>query len=489
MSPFAELFEGHARQYIDGTWRTGSGDWDVIDFNPYTGEKLAEITVATAAEVDQAYRAAERAQRDWAAATPHTRRTVLDRLLHLVETHEAEISKAMVTELGGTRTRVAYELDLVRETLRETVQLPFRAEGRILPSAVDGKENYVTRRPVGTVCVIAPSNFPLYLALKAIAPALALGNAVVLKPDQSSPVCGGTLIARLLETAGLPAGLCNVLVTDIAEVGDALIEHPVPRVICFTGSDSTGRHIASVAGAHFKRTILETGGNSALLVLDDADLPYAADAAVVSRFLDQGQACMAANRVLADRTVLPEFTELFLDRVRALRTGDPADPGTQIGPLMSPQYAESLTRDVNATVAAGATLLLGGETRGSVVPPTVLTGVPTDAPLWRQEIFGPVVLLVPVDGDDDAVRVANDTPYGLSGAVHTRDLARGIRLAQRIDSGIVHVNDTTVADEPVVPSGGEKCSGLGRLNGDAVLDAFTTTKWISVQHGRSRFPF
>lgn len=487
--PFPEHLEPYTRQYIDGEWRHGTGDWDVVDFNPYNGEKLASITVATATEVDQAYRAAERAQREWATTNPYERRRVLERVVRLLEERESEIVELMITELGGTRVRGIYELALCKEFLREAAQLPLRSEGRILASPVHGKENYITRVPVGTVCVVAPFNFPVLMALKPLAAALALGNAVVLKPHQSTPVCGGVLIARLLEEAGLPAGLLNVLITDIAEVGDALIEHPVPRVICFTGSDVTGRHIASVAGAHFKRVILELGGNSALLVLDDADLDYAVDAAVFSRFLDQGQVCMAANRVLVDRRVLDKFTEKFLTRVAALRTGDPADPGTQIGPLMSPRYAEALTEDVRRTVEAGATMLLGGETIGSVIPPTVLTDVPTDSPLHHQEIFGPVVLLIPVDDEDHAVRIANDTPYGLSGAVHTGDIQRGLRVAQRIESGVVHVNDATVADEPIVPFGGEKSSGLGRLNGEAMVDAFTSTKWISVQHGRSAFPF
>jgi aldehyde dehydrogenase (NAD+) len=487
--PFPEHLQPYARQYIDGEWRQGTGDWDIVDFNPYNGEKLAAITVATATEVDLAYRAAERAQRDWATTNPYERRRVLERVIRLMEERESEIVELMIAELGGTRVRATYELGLSKEFLREAAQLPLRSEGRILASPVHGKENYITRLPVGTVCVIAPFNFPLLMALKPLASALALGNAVVLKPHQSTPVCGGVLIARLMEEAGLPAGLLNVLITDIAEVGDVLIEHPVPRVICFSGSDVTGRHVASVAGGHFKRVILELGGNSALLVLDDADLDYAVDAAVFSRFLDQGQVCMAANRVLVERSVLEKFTEKFVTRVAALRTGDPADPATQIGPLMSPRYAESLTEDVRRTVAAGATLLLGGETVGSVIPPTVLTDVPPDSPLLHQEIFGPVVLLIPVDDEDDAVRVANDTPYGLSGAVHTQDIQRGLRVAQRIESGVVHINDATVADEPIVPFGGEKSSGLGRLNGEAMVDAFTSTKWISVQHGRSAFPF
>ncbi|MCE7083314.1 aldehyde dehydrogenase family protein [Streptomyces sp. ST2-7A] len=477
-----------ARQYIDGAWRTGSGDWDVIDFNPWTGDKLAAITVATADEVDAAYRAAERAQREWAAVTPGARRRVIQRLLDLIDEREPLITSLITAELGGTRARVTYELGLVREALREALHLPLRAEGRILPSPVEGKENYLTRMPVGTVCVISPYTFPLFLGLKTVVPALALGNAVVLKPHQSSPICGGTLLARLLADAGLPTGLFNVVVTDIAEVGDVLIEHPVPRVICFTGSEVTGRHVASVAGGHFKRVVLELGGNSALIVLDDADTAYAADAAVFSRFMDQGQMCMAANRLLVDRSVLSEFTEHFLARVSALRVGDPGDPTTDIGPLMDARYADHLWAQVERAVSGGARVLHGGERRGNLVPPTVLTDVPADSPLHREEIFGPVVLLTPVEGEDEAVALANDSAYGLSGAVHTRDIQRGLRVAHRIETGIVHVNDATVADEPIVPYGGMKCSGLGRLNGDALLDAFTDTKWISVQHGRTVFP-
>ena len=489
MSPFPGWFQPYNRQYIDGQWCQGSGDWDVIDFNPYNGEKLAAITVATATEVDLAYRAAERAQQTWTASYPYDRRRVFVQAAQLMAEREPEIVEAMISELGGTRVRAGDELGLCQELLREAAQLPLRSEGRILASPVRGKENYVTRVPVGTICVIAPSNFPLLMALKPLAAALALGNAAVLKPHQSTPVCGGVLIARLLEEAGLPPGLLNVLVTDIAEVGDALIEHPVPRVIWFNGSEATGRHIASVAGGHLKRVILETGGNSALLVLDDADRDYAVDAAVFSRLLDQGQVCMAANRLLVDRSVLGEFTEQFLARVGALRTGDPADPETQVGPLMNPRYAEALTEDIRRTVAAGATLLLGGQTHGNLVPPTVLTDVPAQSPLHSREIFGPVVLLIPVDDDDHAVQVANDGPSHLSSAVHTRNIQRGLRVAQQIGSGVVHVNDAAVADAPLVPCCGEECSGLGRLNGEAMGDAFPAPKWIAVQHARSEFPF
>ncbi|MFC8915433.1 aldehyde dehydrogenase family protein [Streptomyces sp. NPDC047821] len=485
MSYFTDL----AQQYIDGEWRAGGGSWDIIDFNPYNEEKLASITVATVEEIDQAYRAAERAQRAWADTNPYTRRAVFERALRLIEEREAEITEAIIAELGGTRTKAGFELHLAKEFMREAVNLALRPEGRILPSPVDGKENRLYRVPVGVVGVISPFNFPFLLSIKSVAPALALGNAVVLKPHQNTPILGGSLVAKIFEDAGLPAGLLNVVITDIAEIGDALIEHPVPKVISFTGSDRVGRHVATVCAANFKRSVLELGGNSALIVLDDADVDYAVDAAVFSRFVHQGQVCMAANRVLVDRAVEREFTEKFVAKVRTLKAGDPADPATHIGPLINASQAEAVTTLVDQTVGAGATALVRGAAEGNVVSPTVLADVPADSPVLGQEIFGPVVMLIPFDGEDEAVRIANDTPYGLSGAVHTGDVERGVRIAQRIHTGMIHINDGTVHDEPIVPFGGEKHSGVGRLNGESTVDAFTTYKWISIQHGRSRFPF
>ncbi|MFC9326876.1 aldehyde dehydrogenase family protein [Kitasatospora sp. NPDC057015] len=485
MSYFSEL----SRQYIDGEWRTGSGSWDIVDIDPFNGEKLAAITVATTAEIDDAYRAAERTQQAWSRVNPYTRRLVFERALRVIEEREQEITEAIIAELGGTALKAAFELSLSKDVLREAMQLSLRAEGRILPSPVDGKENRLYRLPVGVVGVISPFNFPLFLSLKAVAPALALGNGVVLKPHQNTPIVGGTLIARIFEEAGLPGGLLNVVVTDIAEIGDAFIAHPVPKVISFTGSDKVGRHVATVAASHFKRTVLELGGNSALIVLDDADLDYAVDAAVFSRFAHQGQVCMAANRVLVDRSVAEEFTERFTAKVASLKVGDPKDPATHIGPLINANQAESLTAEVDRALAEGAVALLRGQTVGTLMDPVVLTGLAADAPILQRELFGPVVLVVPFDGEDEAVRIANDTPFGLSGAVHTGDVERGVRLAQRIETGMIHINDGTIHDEPVVPFGGEKNSGVGRLNGEATVEAFTTVKWISIQHGRSRFPF
>ncbi|MER0241388.1 aldehyde dehydrogenase family protein [Streptomyces sp. 796.1] len=485
MSYFSEL----AYQYIDGEWRVGSGSWDIVDFNPYDGEKLTSITIATADEIDQAYRAAERAQRSWAEVNPYTRRLVFERALRIIEDRETELADAITAEVGGTQRKAAFELQIVKEFLREAVQLALRPEGRILPSPIDGKENRVYREPVGVVGVVSPFNFPFLLSVKSVAAAIALGNAVVLKPHQNTPICGGGLVAKVFEDAGLPPGVLNVVVTDIAEIGDALIEHPVPKVISFTGSDKVGRHVATVAAAGFKRTVLELGGDSALIVLDDADVDYAVDAAVFSRFVHQGQVCMAANRVLVDRAVEREFTEKFVAKVKSLKVGDPRDPQTHIGPLINEGQAEAISGMVEQSIADGARALLRGTARGTLVEPTVLTDINTESAVYGQEFFGPVVMLIPFDGEEEALRIANESPYGLSGAVHTGDVERGVRLARRVRTGMIHVNDGTVHDEPIVPFGGEKLSGLGRLNGDAMVECFTTTKWISIQHGRSVFPF
>ncbi|MET9848818.1 aldehyde dehydrogenase family protein [Streptomyces ossamyceticus] len=485
----SSYFTDLAQQYIGGEWRPGTGSWDIIDFDPYDGEKLASITIATVDEVDEAYRAARDAQREWADVNAYARRAVFEKALRVVEEREQEIAEVIIAELGGTRLKAGFELHLAKEFLRESIQLALRPEGRIIPSPVEGKENRLYRVPVGVVGVISPFNFPFLLSLKSVAPALALGNGVVLKPHEDTPVTGGTLVAKIFEEAGLPAGLLNVVVTDIAEIGDAFVEHPIPKVISFTGSDKVGRHVATVAASHFKRVVLELGGNSALVVLDDADVDYAVDAAVFSRYVHQGQVCMAANRVLVDRSVQDEFTEKFVAKVKALKTGDPRDPGTVIGPVINSSQADALTAVVDQAIAQGATALVRGTTTDNLVGPSVLTGLPADSPLLQQEIFGPIAFLIPFDGEEEAVRLVNDTPYGLSGAVHTGDVERGVRFAQRIDTGMFHVNDGTVHDEPIVPFGGEKQSGLGRLGGEATVEAFTTQKWISIQHGRSRFPF
>jgi vanillin dehydrogenase len=406
-----------------------------------------------------------------------------------VESNFGELSDVIVDELGGTRLKAGFEIGLVLDMLKEAGTFPLRMEGKILPSAVDERENFLYRVPVGVVGVISPFNFPFFLSMKSVAPALGAGNGVVLKPHEETPIMGGTIIGKIFEEAGLPAGLLNVVVTEIPAIGDAFVEHPIPRVISFTGSSAVGRHVAEVGARTFKKVLLELGGNSAFIVLEDADLEYAVDAAVFSRFTHQGQICMSANRVLVHQDVFEEFAERFVDKVRSLPVGDPREDATVIGPLITAKQAENLNAVIDQAVADGATPVLRGEVNGGLFDPVVLRDVTPDMDVAQRELFGPVVSLIPFKDDDEAVEIANNTQFGLSGAVHTGDLDRGVALAKRVQTGMIHVNDCTIHDEPIIAFGGEKQSGLGRLNGPWSLDEFTTMKWVSVNHGRRRFPY
>lgn len=478
-----------AQQYISGHWRAGAGEKVLVDRNPYDDSTVAEFTVATHEDVDEAYRAAAQAQRAWAGVNAYAKRTVFENAARIVQERSEEITRLIIAEVGGTPLKAAFEIGLVVDALKEAATLPLRIEGSILPSPVEDTENFVYRRPLGVVGVISPFNFPFFLSMKGVAPALATGNGVVIKPHEDTPITGGTLLASVLEQAGLPAGLFNVVVTEIPVIGDYFLEHPIPRALLFTGSTAVGRHVGEVAARHFKKAILELGGNSAFIVRADADLDYAVDAAVFSRFTHQGQICMSANRVLVHSSVAEEFTQRFTRKVSSLAIGDPAAPGTIIGPLINHRHVAALESKVDTAIAAGAQPLVRGATTGNVVAPVVLGNVTAHDAIAREELFGPVVLVMEFDTDDDAVALANDTDFGLSGAIHTKDLAAGVRMARRIETGMVHINDTTIADEPIVPFGGEKQSGIGRLNGRASIDELTTQQWVSVNHGRRQYPY
>jgi aldehyde dehydrogenase (NAD+) len=362
-------------------------------------------------------------------------------------------------------------------------------KGEILPSTIPGKENRLYRVPVGVVGVISPFNFPFILSMRSVAAALGAGNGVVLKPHDDTAITGGTLLAKVFEEAGIPKGLLNVVVADIAEIGDRFVEHPIPRVISFTGSEGVGRHIGEVAGRCLKKAVLELGGNSALIVLDDADLDLAINAAIFSRFAHQGQVCMCSNRVLVQRGVYNQFLQKFVARVGKLKVGDPRDPQTELGPLINARQAQTFSRQVQKGIEEGARIALEGRVEGNLASPTVFADVQPEMWLAQNELFGPAVCVMPFDTPEEAIRIANNSAFGLSGAIHTRNPEYGAELAKRIDTGMVHVNDGTINDEPLVAFGGEKASGVGRLNGQWALDEFTTWKWISVQHTPRHYPF
>jgi vanillin dehydrogenase len=485
MNRLAEL----NKQYIGGVWRDGSSQKVLTDRNPYNGKTIADFKLASLSDLDEAYRSAATAQQAWAQVNPFEKRAMLEKAIAWIEKNEGDITDLIIEELGGTHLKAFIEILLVKNSIKEASTYPLRMNGQILPSAVDGKENRIYRVPVGVVGVISPFNFPFILSMRSVAAAIGAGNGVVLKPHDDTAITGGTLVARVFEDAGVPKGLLNVIVADLEEIGDAFVEHPIPRVISFTGSEPVGRHIGSVAGRCLKKAILELGGNSALIVMEDADLNQAINAAVFSRFTHQGQVCMCSNRILVQRGIYNQFLEKYVARVSTLKVGDPRDPQTDIGPLMNSKQVEGHAKQVQKGIDEGAKPVLRGKIDGNIVFPTVLADVHPDMWIAQSELFGPAVCLMPFDTPEDAVRIANDTPFGLSGAIHTRNAEWGAQMAKQIDSGMVHVNDATINDEPLVAFGGEKASGIGRLNGQWALDEFTTWKWISVQHTARHYPF
>ncbi|HEX6462704.1 MAG TPA: aldehyde dehydrogenase family protein [Candidatus Saccharimonadales bacterium] len=480
------------QQYIGGQWRPGKSSRTLEVKDPYTHEVVTSFQIATKEDVDEAYKTASEAQTAWANTPPQVRRAVFEKAWQWVDTHFDEIVDILTREGGSTFLKAAFEISLVSDFLRSAAALTMSPVGTLLPSPEAEKENRLYYEPVGVVSVISPFNAPFFLSLRPTAPALALGNAVVLKPHELTPMASGTLLARMFEAAGLPAGLLNVIVTDIEEVGDAFIEHPVPQVISFTGSAPTGKHIAEVGGRHLKKVISELGGNSAFVVLEDADVELAVNAAVFSRFTHQGQICMSANRVIVHENVYDEFLKRYTEKVATLPVGDPRDKKTIIGPLIEPKQAELLEKQVAEAIENGAQLTLEAKPReagSGLCAPVVLTNVTPENPASQVEFFGPVVVFMKCKNDAEAVQLANATPYGLSGAVHSKNIDRATQVAKQIHTGMIHVNNGTIADEAAVPFGGIGDSGIGRLNGEASLQAFTRTKWVSVHHGTPKFPY
>lgn len=482
-------YAGLDRLFIGGRWRAGQAASTIEVRNPYNGERLVSFAAASAQDVDEAYRRAAEAQRGWERVPPQERRALLLRAAQILADREAEFIDWSVRETGGTRAKAAIEWTLAREGMLEASSLPFRMEGKILPTSVPGKEGRVYRRPVGVVGVIGSWDFPLQRANRSAAPALACGNAVVLKAPTLAPVTGGFFLARVYEEAGLPPGLLGVVAGEPRDFEDAFLTHPAPAVITFTGSTGVGRRVASVCGERLKRVVLELGGNAPLIVLDDADLGLAVDIAVAGKFLYSGQVCMAINRIIVDRRLHDDFVERYVGRVRALKVGDPALADTQIGPVISRRHLEYLRRLLEGTKAAGARLLTDGEPRGLLMPPAVLAGVANDMPAARKEIFGPVAAVLRADDEAEAVRLANDTEYALSAAVCSARLERGVAVAKRLRAGMAHINDIPVNDEANSPFGGEAASGHGRFGGVWAMREFTTEQWVTVQERPRRYLF
>ena len=478
-------------QYIAGTWQKGKDESVNTNTNPYNGDSLVEIQQATEAQLNEAYDAATTAQIEWAKQTPADRAAVLYNVVNILDQRQDEIIDWLIKESGSTRVKAMVELSTARAITLEAATFPNRVHGEIRPSNTPGKENFIYREPIGVVAVISPWNFPLHLTQRSIAPALALGNAVVLKPASDTPVTGGLLLAKVFEEAGLPKGLLNVVVGSGSEIGDAIVEHKAPSLVSFTGLTSVGKHIGELAngGDYIKKVALELGGNSPFVVLKDADIDQAVKAAAFGKFLHQGQICIAINRIIVEDALYDEFVTRFVDHVKTLQVGDPNKAETAVGPIINEKQVKSLKDKIAKAQEEGANMILSGEIEGQVVPPHIFTEVTREMDLSRNEVFGPLVGIIRAKDEDDALSIANDSMYGLSSAVFTQDLTKGLRFARGIKAGMTHINDISVNDESNTPFGGEKNSGIGRFNGEWVLEEFTRLHWISVQNEPREYLF
>lgn len=468
-------------------WNPGSGAAREVR-EPATGRPLLTIAESTVEDVRRATAAAAAAQPAWAETNYQERAAVLRRAAEIYEAHRPEFGTWTQRETGAHRNKVHHEQSFTAQELLAASTMPSQPIGSLLPSAQSGRLSMARRVPVGVIGAITPWNSPSVLGMRVIAPALALGNAVVLKPDPQTPVCGAAVFAAVLKEAGLPDGLLQVVIGD-AEVGEALVTDPNVAMVSFTGSTEAGRRVGSLAGGLLKKVSLELGGNNALVICDDADLEAAASAGAYASFQFQGQVCFAVGRHIVQRSVADEYVELLSTRARRLRLGDPYRDEVDLGPLVNEQQLGRVDGIVQRSVTGGARVAEGATHDGLFYRPTVLADVTTDMPAWTDEIFGPVAPVVTFDADDEAVALANSSEYGLAAGVYSRSISRGLAIANRIRAGMVHVNDQTINDESIIPFGGMGMSGNGgRFGGEANYEAFTEWQWVTVRDEPKSFP-
>ncbi|MDR0709047.1 MAG: aldehyde dehydrogenase family protein [Spirochaetaceae bacterium] len=473
--------KAYPKQFIAGQWREGGGGGALTDFNPYTGKEIYSYRSASAGDIDEAYTAAAKAQKEWAKTPPGQKRAALESLLKAFIDAIPDVYACLLEEDGAVKAKADLEVFVCQDIIREAMAFPMMMDGRIIPSNMPGKENYVFRMPRGVVGTVAPWNFPFILTMRSVVPALATGNGVVLKPSSDSPA-SAFCIAEIIEKSGaFPPGLFNAVAGKGSEIGDSVVNHPVPRIISFTGSTAVGKRIGEVAGAQLKDVSLELGGNNVMIVLEDADISRAAKAAAFGSNFNAGQVCMALNRIIVMDSVRDRFVEAFVEETKHLKAGDPADPEVFIGPIINKEQVKNVEGFIRGSVKAGAKTALEGKTDGNVIFPWIFTDAANDMPASRNEVFGPVCSVISVKSEAEAVAVANDTEYGLSGSIFTEDRFHGMVLARQIDTGMVHINDQSINDESQVMFGGVKASGIGRFNAQWVVDKFTVDHWISVQ--------
>ena len=461
------------------------------DLNPSDNSLWAEIPDGGRQEARAAIEAARAAFGTW-SELPFTQRAhYMIKVAEILEKRKADIVAALQAEGGGWFGKGMFEVAYAQEIFHSAAASTYAPIGEVIPSE-HGKISLAMRYPLGVVTVISPWNFPLLLTGRGIAFALAAGNTVVLKPSEETPYCGGLVYAEVFAEAGIPPGVLNVVTCSrerVGEVGDELIENPWVKGISFTGSTPVGRRIAAKAGAHLKKCCVELGGKDALIVCDDADLERATAAANFGSFMHQGQICMSVEKVLVQEPIFDAFLKRFVERASRLKVGDPSrDNANVIGPLINDRQVAKVKGQIDDAVAKGAKVVLGGGVNGRFVEPTIVIGVTPDMKLYQDETFGPVVPVIPFKTDEEAIAIANDTEYGLSSGVMTRDEQRGLAIARRLETGMCHINCSSVNDEPHAPFGGSKASGQGRHGGRWATETFTETRWITLERGGRGFP-
>ena len=477
----------NGKLYSNGWRRAQGGSLAVTD--KASGERLGEIGYASVEDVASAASIARESQRAWAALPGPHRGDIVRKASQLVLEHAEEIAAQIVRETGSIRPKGRAEAALTAREILEGAALASQPTGFITASEAPGRRSIARRVPVGVVGVITPWNSPFLLAARAIAPALATGNAVLLKPDAQSAVCGGAFFAQLFEAAGLPPGLLHILPGG-ADTGDALVKDPHVKMISFTGSTKVGRIIGAIAGGLLKRVSLELGGNNPFIVLDDADVEAAASAGAWGSFFHQGQICFTAGRHLVHERIAEDYLKALTRHAHALKVGDPSTSEVHLGPLINERQAANVDRIIAETIARGAHLVTGGTRQGLFFAPTVLTAVAPGTPAFDEEIFGPVAPVTTFHDDAEAVRLANDTEYGLAASILSADLTRAQRIADQLHCGIIHINDQTILHEVYAPIGGHGVSGNGYSYGTlSNPEQFTEWQWVTSREKIATYPF
>ena len=475
--------------YVGGRW------WPIeksfSDINPSDDSIWAKVSDVGAPEVKNAVNAAHHAFESWSDLPFNKRAHFMMKIAEVFEKRQMDIVKALRAEAGGWFGKGMFEASYIPEIFHAAAAMNYQPIGEVIPSD-SGKFSMAVRRPVGVISVISPWNFPTLLTARGLAFALSAGNTIVLKPSEETPYCGGLLFAEIFEEAGVPGGVLNVVTCsrdNVSEVGTELVENPLVKGVSFTGSTAVGREIAARAGANLKKCCVELGGKDALIICDDADMDRATGAANFGSFMHQGQICMSVEKILVHENIFSEFLKRFKTRASKLKVGDPTKELDHIiGPLINDRQVDRVKSQIDDAVKKGGKIVLGGKVEGRFVEPTIITNVTPEMSLYTDETFGPVVSVIPFGSDEEAISIANDTEYGLSSGIITKDEYRALEMAKKLETGMCHINCSSVNDEPHAPFGGSKSSGVGRHGGRWATDTFTETRWITIERGGKDFP-